>query len=114
MSNPRITHPQIGVRRWLMPLSLIGCLACAGTARAQGQPFVFSVTTPETGRPATALTCDTAFGERPFDTSADAGRVEQRVGLQASFGGRFTLLANPLACRRTNGIPASLNVRTMF
>jgi hypothetical protein len=78
----------------MLPLTLIGCLAGAGTAHAQGQPFVFSVTTPETGRAATAMTYDTAFGERPFDTSSDAGRLEQRVGLQASFGGRFTLLAN--------------------
>lgn len=94
MSSPRIIRAQSGLRHWLMPLSLLGCLAGAGTARAQGQPFVFSVTTSEAARHATTMTYDTAFGERPFDTSTDAGRLEQRVGLQASFGGRFTLLAS--------------------
>jgi hypothetical protein len=44
---------------------VIGCLAGADAAHAQGQPCVFTVTTPESGPPAARVTYDTAFGERP-------------------------------------------------
>jgi hypothetical protein len=93
MSRSRVMQTPAAMRPWLLLLIAIGSLAPAGTARAQGGPFVFSVTTPEGGPSAAQVTLDAAFGERPFDTSTEAGRLEQRVGLQASFGGRFTLLA---------------------
>lgn len=55
------------------------------------RPFVFSVSTvPSDTRPIT-VHLDSGFGERPFEVS-DTDGLEQRFGIQAALGSRFTLV----------------------
>jgi hypothetical protein len=60
-------------------------------AAAQDRPFLFSVTTPDTNERHATVHADAGFGERPFDL-VDGDRPEQRFGIQASLGHRFTVL----------------------
>jgi len=75
--------------------SVVGLLlfSAVPSVAQQDRPFLFSVTTPEVERPTIAVQYDTGFGERPFDVSTEAGRLEQRIGLQASFTNGFTVIA---------------------
>jgi hypothetical protein len=76
-------------------LAAAAALTVAAPAAAQdARPFQFSITVPDDPRPGVAVHYDTGFGERPFDVTTDAGRLEHRIGIQASFGRRFTLLAD--------------------
>lgn len=64
----------------------------AGSASAQGRPFLFTVVPSESAAAPTVLSADVGYAERSFQP-VGAERMEQAVQLQASVGGRLTLLA---------------------
>ena len=55
---------------------------------------MFSITTSEAAANQAVVYLDSTFGERPFNVSTDAGRAQQLVGVQASLGSRWTILAD--------------------
>lgn len=67
-------------------------LTIPAVATAQERPFAFSVAIATADKDtAVSVHYDAGFGERPFDVVAGE-RVDQRIGLHASFGNGFTLL----------------------
>ena len=64
----------------------------AVSAAAQERPFLFSVSTTDTTSGHASIHYEAGFGERAFDLQQD-GQPEQRIGLLASLGDRWTLAA---------------------
>jgi len=82
------------LRACVRVLVLTGALAVAAPCAAQDRPFVFSITTSEASTNQAVVYLDSAFGEHPFNVSGEAGAVQQVVGVQASIGQRWTILAD--------------------
>ena len=88
----------------LLLVGLAAPVAAQAPGASQDRPFLFSVSTPRTQAPHATVHVDTGVGENMSDTTNGAG-AEQRVGIQASLGRGFTLLARV-------GIADSGTVRT--
>lgn len=68
-------------------------LLLSGPLRAQDRPFVFTLTTGDASSRAFVAHYDIGYGDRAFEVLSDEGRLEQRLGLQAALGRRWTLVA---------------------
>jgi hypothetical protein len=66
-------------------------VAAQSTRPTDDRPFLFSVSTPRTDTPHATVHVETGFGERPFDLT-EGDQPEQRLGVQATLGHRFTML----------------------
>jgi hypothetical protein len=65
--------------------------AAQTSSRVQDRQFLFSVSTLPADAPHATVNLDSGFGEGPFDAT-DTDRPEQRIGIQAALGHRFTFL----------------------
>lgn len=74
---------------WVLALLLL----MGRPALAQDRPFVFTLTTSDASSRSFVVHYDLGYGDRAFEVLADEGRLEQRLGLQATFGRGWTLLA---------------------
>jgi hypothetical protein len=76
----------------LLSVAVVAAPAAAqSSGQAHDRPFLFSVSTPQPETPHVSVNVESGFGERPFDLT-EADRPEQRIGVQASIGHRFTVL----------------------
>ena len=60
---------------------------------AQDRPFVFTLTTSDASSRSLVVHYDLGYGDRAFEVLADEGRLEQRLGLQATLGRGWTVVA---------------------
>src|SRR5262245_66320559 len=74
---------------------LIGWSATNAAAQdgsaVEDRQFIFSVSTPPTDSRHAVVYVDTGFGSQAFDV-IESQRPEQRIGIQAALGHRFTFL----------------------
>jgi hypothetical protein len=88
-------------------------LFAAAPAAAQERPFVFSFNAPDAPTRGATVRFETGVGERAFDVQTGDG-VEQRVGLQAGFGQRFTLFARVGLVREGSGAATSQQAEMLY
>lgn len=78
------------------------------------RPFLFSISTPRADTPHVTVHVDTGFGEGAFDV-ANNDRIEQRFGIQASLGRRFTALGRVgIADGRATNVHSSVQGELLY
>jgi hypothetical protein len=80
--------------------------AAAQSSAAADRPFLFSVSTPRSDTRQASVFVDTGIGERSFDL-VQGEEPEHRIGLQASFGHRLTLVARLGVSDSRTGVQSS-------
>jgi len=81
-------------------------MAAAQSAPPADRPFLFSISTASEPSRRAAVFVDTGVGERSFDL-VQGDRPEHRIGLQAAFGRRLTLVARVGVSDGVAGVHAS-------